>query len=154
LVKLLIIPAGDLPFAAVVDSVKHRLLVRSQAEDIPDAIKATEALAESWVERCEQHRNLVYSLTNVALRKTVKCPPPVTSWADVERCDKAARRATGLDHEESPNISLGLQLVNQRIEAAHFDFAQGRVVRAEKRARRITPIRAVTKRQPVTRWHG
>jgi hypothetical protein len=82
--------------------------------------QALEALAQDWVSRGEAHRAIIYELTNAALRKVSKQPPPLENWSDIERCDKAGRRATGLDHEEAHNISLGLQLVNQRIEAAYL----------------------------------
>jgi hypothetical protein len=77
--------------------------------------RATEALAESWVERGEQHRSLIYEMTNTALKEVVKSPPALENWSDIERCDKAGRRATGLDHEEAHNINVGMQLIEYRL---------------------------------------
>ena len=56
-------------------------------------------------------------MTNTALKKVAKNPPPLESWSDVERADKAARRACGLDDSEATrNVSIGMQLINQRLE--------------------------------------
>ena len=76
-----------------------------------------EIAAQSWAQRGEEHRNLVYNLTNRALKKVSNEPPPLESWADVERADKAGRRSCGLDNEENTRVSLALELVNQRIES-------------------------------------
>jgi hypothetical protein len=79
--------------------------------------QAVDVIAESWEERGEAHRGLVYGMTNTALKKVAKNPPPLESWSDVERADKAGRRACGLDDSEATrNISVGLQLINQRLE--------------------------------------
>jgi hypothetical protein len=79
--------------------------------------RATEALAESWVERGEQHRSLIYDMTRTALKKVVKSPPALEDWSSIERADKAARRACGLeDDKETRNINVGMQLINQRLE--------------------------------------
>ena len=48
---------------------------------------------------------------------------PLESWSDVERSDKAGRRACGLDDSEATrNISVGLQLINQRLEFITADL--------------------------------
>jgi hypothetical protein len=79
--------------------------------------QATAALAESWVERGEVHRNLVYRIANAALIKAVKDGVPVESARDLDLIDRAGRRATGLDASERElNVSIGMMLVNQRIE--------------------------------------
>ncbi len=79
--------------------------------------QVTEAIAETWTEKGEEHRSIVYGMTNTALKKVAKNPPPLESWSYVERADKAARRACGLeDSEEIRNINIGMQLINQRLE--------------------------------------
>ena len=82
-----------------------------------------EAAAQSWAERGEAHRALVYDLTNAALRKVAKAPPPLESWSDIERADKAGRRSCGLDDSErNQNINIGMQLINQRLEFITADL--------------------------------
>ena len=43
--------------------------------------------------------------------------PAVTDWQDIERADKIARRASGLDSDDAPKVNVNLSLVNQRILA-------------------------------------
>jgi hypothetical protein len=77
----------------------------------------TETLAQDWVSRGEQHRSLIYDMTQTALRKVVKSPPALEDWSSIEKADKAARRACGLeDSKETRNINVGLQLINHRLE--------------------------------------
>ena len=77
--------------------------------------QALEVLAEDWVSRGEAHRALIYELTNAALRKTSKQPPPLRDWSDIERADRAARRACGLDREGSHKLGIGLSLIEYRL---------------------------------------
>jgi hypothetical protein len=78
--------------------------------------RAVEAAAQSWAEKGEAHRSLIYDLTNAALRKVAKAPPPLESWSDIERADKAGRRSCGLDDSErNQNINIGMQLVEFRL---------------------------------------
>ena len=85
--------------------------------------QAVEAAAQSWAEKGEAHRSLVYGMTNTALRKVAKTPPPLESWSDVERADKAGRRACGLeDSEAARNVSIGWQLINQRLQIITADL--------------------------------
>ena len=83
--------------------------------------QATEALAESWLEKAEVHRGLVYGMTNTALRKVANNPPPLESWSDIERADKAGRRACGLDDSEAArNVSVGMQMIEFRLANIHL----------------------------------
>jgi hypothetical protein len=85
--------------------------------------QVTEAIAESWAEKGEAHRSLVYGMTNAALQKVAGNPPPLESWSDIERADKAGRRACGLDDSEAArNVSIGMQLINQRLEFITADL--------------------------------
>jgi hypothetical protein len=77
--------------------------------------RATEALAESWAERGEQHRSLIYDMIHAALKKVAKSPPPLEDWSSIEKADKAARRACELDHE-THSVNIGMQMVNSRLE--------------------------------------
>ena len=96
---------------------KARERYKSYEQQRDSNAQVTEAIAESWTEKGEAHRSLVYGMTNTALKKVAKNPPPLESWSDVERADKAARRACGLDDSEATrNVSIGMQLINQRLE--------------------------------------
>lgn len=59
------------------------------------------ARAETWAERGENHRSRVFEIAAKALGDVEKSPPLVEGWADVERIDKMARRAAGLDNDET-----------------------------------------------------
>ena len=41
----------------------------------------------------------------------------IADWQDLERADKMARRAAGLESDEAPKVNVQLNLVNQRIRA-------------------------------------
>jgi hypothetical protein len=80
-----------------------------------------QVLAQDWVSRGETHRALVYELTNAALRQVSKQPPPLEDWSDIERADKAGRRACGLDDSEAVrNVSVGMQLIEFRLANIHL----------------------------------
>jgi hypothetical protein len=85
--------------------------------------QVTDAIAESWAEKGEAHRSLVYGMINTALRKVAKTPPPLESWSDVERADKAGRRSCGLDDSEATrNINIGMELISQRLQIITADL--------------------------------
>jgi hypothetical protein len=76
-----------------------------------------QTVAESWAERGEIHRNLVYKIANAALLQAQKAGVPVESARDFDLVDRAGRRSCGLDaSDRDPNINIGLALVCQRIE--------------------------------------
>jgi hypothetical protein len=103
------------------DSLQRRLEAAEQRRD-SNAL-TTETLAQDWVSRGEAHRALIYELTKTALRRLGNKPPPLEAWADIERADKAARRACGLDDSEATrNINVGMQLINQRLEIITADL--------------------------------
>jgi hypothetical protein len=78
--------------------------------------EAIEAAAQSWAERGEEHRAIVYGITTAALKKVAHAPPPLESWSDIERADKAGRRSCGLDgSERNQNINIGMQLIEYRL---------------------------------------
>ena len=83
--------------------------------------KAIEAAAQSWAERGEEHRAIVYGITTAALKKVAHAPPPLESWADIERADKAGRRSCGLDDSErNQTVNIGMALVNARLESINL----------------------------------
>lgn len=61
--------------------------------------------AETWADKGENHRALAYKMAHSALKDASSCPPEVKDWADVERIDKMARRAAGLDNGDAANVS-------------------------------------------------
>lgn len=73
-------------------------------------------LAENWIQRGELHRELAFRLANDAL-KALRKGPKLDNWQDIERADKIARRAAGLESEEATKVNVSLNLVNQRILA-------------------------------------
>lgn len=76
----------------------------------------TEAIAESWAERGERHRNISFDLASSALRKAARKGLPVRTWRDASLADSVARKASGLDHDTS-SVTLGLQLVEYRLQS-------------------------------------
>jgi transposase len=73
--------------------------------------------AESWLERGEQHRGRMFALAEKALKTVESLPPDVKDWSDVERLDKIARRAAGLDSgDEKSGNSFTLNLIHQRMD--------------------------------------
>jgi hypothetical protein len=83
--------------------------------------QALETLAQDWVSRGERHRSLVYGLASSALKNVAKCPPPLESWGDIEKADRAGRRACGLDDSEAARtVSVGMQLIEFRLANIHL----------------------------------
>jgi hypothetical protein len=78
--------------------------------------QAVEIIAQSWAERGEQHRLLAFQLAHNSLKTAAKRGVPITDWRDVDLADKTARRNAGLDSEEGTRISIGMEIINQRLE--------------------------------------
>lgn len=76
----------------------------------------TTVLAENWVERGENHRKLAYEMAHGAIKRANIANIDVKDWSDIEKADRMARRAAGLDQEDTSKVSISLNLVNQRIE--------------------------------------
>jgi hypothetical protein len=55
--------------------------------------------AESWLEKGEIHRGMAFKVAHQAVARAMKSPPEVKDWADLERADKMARRAAGLEQD-------------------------------------------------------
>ena len=78
--------------------------------------QAVEIIAQSWAERGEQHRTLTFCLAHSELKSASKRGLPIEDWSAAEKADRMARKACGLDSEESARISIGMALINDRLE--------------------------------------
>ena len=94
--------------------VPNRVEQRSRA--LQTNILATETLALNWAERGEQHRALTFNLAHSELKAASKRGLPIEDWSAAEKADRMARRAAGLDSEEGTRISIGMAMINQRLE--------------------------------------
>jgi hypothetical protein len=61
--------------------------------------KKLEMAAETWLEKGEIHRGMAFKVAHKAVKQAMLAPPEVKDWADLERADKMARRAAGLEQE-------------------------------------------------------
>jgi hypothetical protein len=77
---------------------------------------AVEITAQSWAERGEQHRLLAFQLAHNSLKTAAKRGLPIEDWRDADLADKTARRNAGLDSGEGTRISIGMALINQRLD--------------------------------------
>ena len=100
-----------------VEALQKSVTERAVCEDYRNGnAEVIEVVAQSWSERGEEHRAIVYGITTAALKSVAKAPPPLESWSDIERADKAGRRSCGLDDSErNQNINIGMQLVEARL---------------------------------------
>ena len=78
--------------------------------------KVVETIARIWAERGEQHRALAFNLAHSELKAAYKRGLPIEDWSAAEKADRMARRAAGLDSEEGTRISVGLAMIDQRLE--------------------------------------
>ena len=78
--------------------------------------QVTEAIAESWAERGEQHRAVAFQLAHDSLKAAAKKGMPIESWRDADLADKTARRNAGLDDSKARKVSIGMTLINQRLD--------------------------------------
>ena len=80
--------------------------------------QAVEAAAESWIQKGERHRALSFDFAHNSLREIAMTGLPITDWAECEKADRMARRASGLDScERSQNVNVAMQLVETRLTA-------------------------------------
>ena len=95
---------------SVAGSITERRYNRNGNEEV------IQAAAETWAEKGEQHRSLVHGITTAALKKVAYAPPPLESWSDIEKADRAGRRSCGLDDSErNQTINIGMQMVEARL---------------------------------------
>ena len=78
-------------------------------------------LSSNWAERGEIHRRLAFDVPTKALQLLQNDRGGLLAleqWSGIERADKMARRAAGLEtNEVSRKVNVSLALVNQRILA-------------------------------------
>jgi hypothetical protein len=75
--------------------------------------------AESWLERGENHRLEAFRLASEAVKRAGKAPPEINDWADLERADKMARRAAGLEQDvASQGNAFTFNLVKELVGVA------------------------------------
>lgn len=73
--------------------------------------------AENWSEKGELHRVLAFKVAQKAMESVSAAPPEVKDWSDVERIDKIARRAAGLDTAETTvQANVSFQMLGERFE--------------------------------------
>jgi hypothetical protein len=82
--------------------------------------EAIQTIAESWAERGEQHRLLAFQLAHDSLKAAAKRGLPIEDWRDVDLADKSARRNAALDDSDAHNVSIGMALINYRLEHIHL----------------------------------
>lgn len=90
---------------------KAQEIVAQQSK--PGAVTGATAIAEqaqNWVEKGEISRALAYRIAIKGLQKAESKELPVDSWQDVERIDKMARRAAGLEDGDASKVQVGVQV--------------------------------------------
>ena len=76
-------------------------------------------MAETWAEKGEEHRSLAFKVAKKAMEGVSMAPPEVKDWSDVERIDKMARRAAGLDTSEAQvSATFNFAMLGQEVPAA------------------------------------
>jgi hypothetical protein len=97
--------------------VSHRAVSQLESQTTTTA----EIIGQQWVEKGEVHRRLAFDLATKALQSLQNDRvgvPPLEQWSDIEKADKIARRAAGLEESTVPEtVNVRLALVNQRILA-------------------------------------
>jgi hypothetical protein len=102
---------------------ERREMVRANSESpkksqVESPKSLTSILAESWAEKAESHRKLAFDIAHNALKRAPESAKVPVDWSDIDRADKMARRAAGLESEGNTQVNVGLTLVNQRLEAS------------------------------------
>jgi hypothetical protein len=97
------------------DSLQRRSEAAEQRRDGNEI--TTETLAQSWAERGEQHRAVAFQLAHDSLKAAAKTGLPIESWRDADLADKTARRNAGLDDSKARKVSIGMTLINQRLDS-------------------------------------
>ena len=58
--------------------------------------------------------------TRNSLKAAAKAGLPVADWAEAEKTDRMARRASGLDSEEGSRLQIGLAPIETRLQAINL----------------------------------
>ena len=82
--------------------------------------QAGEIIAQSWSEKAEAHRAIAFDLAHASLRKAARMACQSSLGADADLADKSARRNAGLDDSDTHNVSIGMALINYRLEHIHL----------------------------------
>ena len=82
--------------------------------------QAVDVIAESWEERGQTHRAVAFQLAHDSLKAAAKKGLSIESWRDADLADKSARRNAGLDDSDAHNVSIGMALINYRLEHMHL----------------------------------
>ena len=78
------------------------------------------SIAETWSEKGEAYRKMVFGKTASLVEQATLAPPK--NWKDVEIADKIARRAAGLDNLETQvNTIIGLGSLEDGPMVADFE---------------------------------
>ena len=119
------------PHAIIMKAKRHGWAVPSKIAERTKALQARykacesdrngneeviQAVAQGWAERGEQHRLLAFQLAHNSLKRAAKRGLPIEDWRDADLADKTARRNAGLDSGEGTRISIGMALINDRLE--------------------------------------
>ena len=94
--------------------VPNRVEQRSRA--LQTNVLATETLAANWVEKAEQHRALAFQLAHDSLKAAAKKGLPIEVGETLIWPIKPPVATRGLDSEEGARISIGMALINDRLE--------------------------------------
>ncbi len=98
--------------------IVSRASVRRVSQEVSQTL-GERAVAESWQERAESHRALMFGKATEALRAAV--PPALRTWRDLEIADRVARKAAGLEGSGAPEVSVFFQAGWFQSEARVFD---------------------------------
>jgi len=84
--------------------IPSRVLKKMREMEMSKAVQNEQistATAEDWLQKGENHRALAFKVAKKAMETVSDAPPEVKDWSDVEKIDKMARRAAGLDNSET-----------------------------------------------------
>jgi hypothetical protein len=81
-------------------------------------VSVLDAMAENWLEKGASHRALAFRIATKALQELeARGIPLPEDWHAIEKADKIARRAAGVENDNATKVNVSLKLVNQRIIA-------------------------------------
>lgn len=93
---------------------------KTQPPVVEAAKEVAKTVAESWAEKGERYRKMVFGKTASLVEQATLNPPK--NWKDVEIADKIARRAAGLDNLETQvNTIIGLGSLDDGPMVADFE---------------------------------
>jgi hypothetical protein len=84
---------------------RHDLEVAKQAADL-----ATSAINETWAEKGEAHRTEIFAMAQKLVKQAKAGHLEIKDVADLDRVDKIARRAAGLDDGDGSKVQVAVNL--------------------------------------------